>query len=354
MTEQRTPSRLTTVVGGVACLALLAAPAVAITRASASDTRPTAIEVTYSYESAADGTTLTEKGIEQMFVHGAFDSQRIYDGVDSGGAMTHFLAIQSFATSSTRYLDQTTTMVSFPRAAGFFGTSTLRDMETEGNVVHLGRKTVVGRECNVIRSNTDPTSGLPVAPTSTDYVEACYTPSGIDLEETVISGGTQTNHAIATSVDEAPSFATDAFAPLPSSDASVDTANVLTEIDAGSAPTPRYWRAGAPSGMHLMGRYRFQDMSGLDPVTSYADVYVDDTSAVIVRQGPLTADPSDESAAMSSSKLLTVGTIGKVVETIDTGQSHVKAYPADDWFVDVSGTVSKAEIKRIAAGLRNG
>lgn len=210
MSEQRTSSKRSTVVGGVARLVLLAAPAVAITRVAASDTRPTAIEVTYSYESAAGGTYLAQKGVEQVFVHGAFDSQRIYDGVDSGGAPTHLLEIQSFAASSIRYLDQTITMVSFPRAAGFFGTSTLRDVEAEGNLVQLGRKTIVGRRCNVIRLNSDQTSGLEIPPTATDYFEGCYEPSGIYLEETMVRGGKQTFKSIATSVDDAPNIASNA------------------------------------------------------------------------------------------------------------------------------------------------
>lgn len=233
------------------------------------------------------------------------------------------------------------------------------------------RRTLLGRDCQVFRtgrglvsSGVALASDPPAKPTELDYADACIDASGLVLEQVVVEIGKVVSHVTATEVDTTVQPTDELFritgVPAPTDQGGV----VVTEVDGGDAPVPTYWVVGStPAGFQLQGRYRMEqshyDSSGAvvnnadgspEIVATYADVYVQGTEAIVVRQGPTSIEPSTVGPDASTVR---VGGLGTAQAAAALDGASLVAHPGNpgDWFVVIEATKTVDEIVQIARSM---
>ncbi len=231
--------------------------------------------------------------------------------------------------------------------------ATLDDLVSDGMFVLGERRQLLGRECQVYRTGLPLENPGVAAPTEGDYAEICVDAAGLMLEEVYVSAGEVLQHRTAVSVDGLYEPADADFA-IDAEPAGVDAGGRdLEEIDAAAAPVAGYWAfTDPPDGYEHVGRYllREQGDTADEPIESYIDVYADGPDTIIVRQGPVAAQPPGDVTSAPSTESAALGSI----QTLTTaGGTTVLAHPAEpaDWFVHVSGTAPRADLLTVVEAL---
>ncbi|MCU1391770.1 MAG: hypothetical protein JWM34_198 [Ilumatobacteraceae bacterium] len=240
--------------------------------------------------------------------------------------------------------------------------ASIDDLVDDGTYVVLDRRSLLGRDCQVYRTGSPVESYTETKPTDTDHVDLCVDHDGIVLEQLTVKSGEVTEHLVATDVDDDPTLTDADFAMSTPPVALSDGGSELDEIATDTAPTSGYWSfSAAPDGYDLQHRYVLHQTIA-DPdsetastdapkvvVDSYVDVYVDGAKTIIVHQGPTTVEPSPDTAGVD----VNVTGLGSVHVASGVRGTTATAHPSSPagWFVDVTGTVPRADLRADIATL---
>lgn len=242
----------------------------------------------------------------------------------------------------------------------------LDDLVADGRFVQDGRRSLLGRECQVYRTGSPLENYEVTAPTATTYADLCVDAAGLVLEQVAVRDGQVVEHLTATTVDGVPAL-TDHDFTIVGLPAPLTSGGMRLTLLGGATDDPSYWSLPSPpTGYQLIGRYTLEqnatdtttsgvpvDTGGVGAttvVTSYVDVYTNGQDTVVVHQGPTSVERGGVPTTTA-----TVAPLGEVqLDTRLTGNDLV-AHPAStpDWFVDVSATMPRAALLALAATLRN-
>ncbi|HEX9258495.1 MAG TPA: hypothetical protein VF855_03090, partial [Acidimicrobiales bacterium] len=237
--------------------------------------------------------------------------------------------------------------------------ATLDDLVTSGKFVARERRKVLGYECQVYRTGLGVESFQVEAPTDTDYADTCIDANGLMLEQVTLVGGVVSQRRIVTEIDAAATLADDRFEITGDDTPLADGGTELRDIDKATLPVTGYWQL-SPDGYEHVARYRVLQpgkSSSTDtsttsttvppPQETYADVYSKGADYIVVQQGPKAAAPD----AATDTEAVTVGDLGGGQLQVAIAGSSVQTFPSApaDWFVTVTGSLSKAELVEIAS-----
>jgi hypothetical protein len=245
--------------------------------------------------------------------------------------------------------------------------ASLDDLVADGTFVLGDRRTLLGRECQVYRTGSPLESYEVTVPTKTDYSDVCIDGSGLVLEELSVASGKVTFHQVATAVDPAATVGDDTFKITATPTSAADGGSELNEIDATTAPVADYWSfTQVPTGYTLQHRYVLRQ-SIADPeadtsdttvtpttiiVESYVDLYVDGINMIVVHQGPSSVEPGFDSALAKDVATTNLGTVKAASGVAGSIVSATATTPAS-WFVQVSGTIPRADLVADVGQLSN-
>ncbi len=225
--------------------------------------------------------------------------------------------------------------------------ASLDELVDDGLFVPGARRKALGVECQTYRTGSPIQSLKITAPTATDFVDVCLDASGLIIEEVAITAGKPAQRLTATKLELDATIDPSLFAidgPRLGTDAGGAD---VTEVDRSVAPKAGYWALPAPpAGFTQMGRYLIAAGEG----SSYIDVYVRGVDVVTVRQGDPGAEPdlSDSGPGRDTD----LGPLGAGQTLLRTVGPTLIAHPGSTAFVHVAGSISPADLKGIAAGLR--
>lgn len=333
---------------------------------------PGSYSVTYRVETYSDGSgTVTT---QDFAIRRPFDS-RIVSKADAppGGDEQWSVTSSIGRYQQSAQGEAATAEVSAPMSAlgDYRLDASLSDLVADGTFVLGDRRSLLGRQCQVYRTGSTLESYSVAAPTETDYSDVCIDAAGLMLEELSVASGEVTQHQIATAVDLAADVGDDDFTISATPTDLAGGGSELEDIDMTTAPVPGFWSfAEVPAGYELQHRYVLRqtvtdpssdtsDTTGDTTTTtaptstvaeSYIDVYVDGTNVVTIRQGPSSVDPGlDSSVSYDAS----TANLGAVETTSGVTGSVVSAAPTSpaDWFIQVTGTIPRAELLAMVEGL---
>lgn len=244
--------------------------------------------------------------------------------------------------------------------------ASLADLVADGTFVTRERRQALGRECQVYRTGS-PLQSLRVAKaTTTDYVDSCIDQTGLVLEEVTVKAGKAVQRLTATGIT--PGITYDAGnLDIQGTPVALDKGGAtFTPLDAGApAPTGAYRTLAAPpQGFEYRGRFQLVTADQTtppttapgatpppaDPVTSWGDVYVQGIDFVVVRQGPVTAEPSSSDATTAQS--VDLGPLGAGRVLLGAVGTSVVAHPSPDGFVEITGTLASSRLQEIMRSLQ--
>jgi hypothetical protein len=332
-------------------------------------TTPAAYHLVYRVDSFG-GDDGQQTNTQEYTVRRPFDAYLVdKSGAPPGGDEQYSLLwnLGKYAQSSAGAADEVGQLAPQPALGDIRLDATLEDLVADGTFVPKERRLVLGRECQVYRTGQPlETFGL-AAPTDDTYTDACVDSDGLLLEELSVSSGELVERLIATQVDDQIQPTDDTFAITGEPTTLDQGGSQLTAIDAATKPVEGYWGLDTPpSGYQLQGRYLLQTPSdagaGTDtsttttttapvaPVPSYIDVYVNGVDTIMVRQGPTAAEPTSPTNQGASVDL---GALGTTPLTATLTGSRLVAHPTApaDWYVEVTGTVSRTELQQAASAL---
>lgn len=232
----------------------------------------------------------------------------------------------------------------------------LGDLVAKGLFVLRERRHTLGQDCQVYRTGSPLQSLKITAPTATDYADACVNDAGLPLEEVTVVGGKMTQRLTATELVADPGFEPTTFTITGDPVGFDQGGSVLTPVDVNAAPAPGYWQLDpAPAGFDHTGRYQLlspnQATQGAgDPLSSYVDLYVRGIDVLVVRQGPKASEP-DVSSAASAGDPVDLGPLGSGQLMLSSIGPIVAAHPGTDAFVQLTGTMSPADLQALAGTL---
>jgi hypothetical protein len=235
------------------------------------------------------------------------------------------------------------------------GTS-LDALVAKGLFVLRERRHALDQDCQVYRTGSPLQSLKITAPTATDYADACIDEYGLPLEEVTVVGGKMTQRLTATELVTDPGFEPTTFAITGAPVGFDQGGSVLTPIDVAASPAPGYWQFDpAPAGFDHTGRYQLlspdQATQGAgDPLSSYVDLYVRGNDILVLRQGPKASEP-DVSSAASAGDPVDLGALGSGQLMLSSIGPIIAAHPGTDAFVQLTGTVSPADIQAMVGAL---
>ncbi|HEX3621371.1 MAG TPA: hypothetical protein VHT97_03550 [Acidimicrobiales bacterium] len=235
------------------------------------------------------------------------------------------------------------------------GTS-IDTLVSKGLFVLRERRHTLGQDCQVYRTGSPLQSLKITAPTATDYADACINSDGLPLEEVTVVGGKLTQRLTATELVNDPGFEPTTFAITGPPVGFDQGGSVLTPLDVNASPAPGYWQLDpAPAGFDHTGRYQLlspnQATQGAgDPLSSYVDLYVKGNDILVVRQGATESEP-DISSAASAGDPVDLGPLGSAQLMLSSIGPIVAAHPGTDTFVQMTGTMSPADLQALTGGL---
>jgi hypothetical protein len=299
---------------------------------------------------------------EDISVRRPFDGRvSIREGTTPAGALQ--FEGRSTLGSYANYTESGPSQVSGDAPGVAFGDlrlgSSLDDLVANGLFLPRERRQALGQECQVYRTGSPLQSQKVTAPTATDYADTCLNAAGLPLEEVTVVGGKLTQRLTATELVADPAFEPDTFTIQGDPVSFGQGGSVLTPVDPAASPPPGFWQLdGPPAGFEHQGRYVLQtvDQAAPDsgqPVSSYVDAYVRGADVLVVRQGPVAGEP-DLTPAPPDGDPFDLGPLGPAQVHLSSVGPTVAARPGTDTYVDVSGTLSPAELRGVAAGLRQG
>jgi hypothetical protein len=331
---------------------------------------PTAYTVTYRVDAYSDDGTGTVT-TQDFAIRRPFDS-RIVSKADAppGGDEQWSVTSSIGRYQQSAQAEAATAEVSAPMSAlgDYRLDASLSDLVADGTFVLGERRTWLGRECQVYRTGSTLESYAVAAPTETDYSDVCIDAAGLMLEELSVASGNVTQHQIATAVDLAADVADDDFTISAMPTDLAGGGSELEDIDITTAPIAGFWSfAEAPAGYELQHRYVMRqtitdpssDTSGTTGDTtapastvaeSYIDVYVDGINVVTVRQGPSSVDPGFDTSVAKDAATANLGTVQTSSGVTGNVVSATPTTPAD-WFIQVTGTIPRAELLVVVEGL---
>jgi hypothetical protein len=370
--------------------AFVAAPVTDATGSLPLAVAPTAYTVTYELQSsddsddAASGTTVPEPeartyttSTEDFRVQRPFRTHIDSRTGEPPGGDVQWSIISDFGLSSSETTgDEAPSIDSITPSAGIGDwrlDAVLADLIADKTFLPRERRTLLGRECQVYRTGAPLENYQISAPTDTTYADVCIDGSGLVLEQVAMEGGAVLEHLTATAIDLTPSLTDQDFAITGSPASLADGGTSLSPIG-GPPDDDSFWGfATPPTGYQLQGHYTLQqnatDQSAVSPtgatadttsptdiapttvVTSYVDVYTSGANVIVVLQGPTSVEPSDDNPGTDANS----DALGKVtVESKLTG-TQILAHPTTtpDWFVEVSGSVARADLLAITGSMHN-
>ena len=314
-------------------------------------TAPTAYRAVYRAETYEDSTVTVST--EEISVRRPFEGRvAILEGEPPGGA-ARFEGRSRFG-EYANYTDAGAVQV-----AGDAPTIALGDIRLAASLDELveqrlfvpgdRRRARLGtetRDCQTYRTGSPLQSLKITAPSATDYVDVCLDASGLLLEEVVVAGGAPAQRLIATSLDLDAQLDPALFTIEGERVGPDQGGAVVTEVDRTVPPAAGYWTIDAPpTGFNHRGRYQVQGEG-----TSWVDVYVRGIELLTVRQGAPAAEPDLSDAGPGSD--VDLGPLGPGKLLVRTIGPTAIAHPGAETFVHVGGTLSPAEVRGIASGLR--
>ena len=281
---------------------------------------------------------------------------------DSNDTVTAFGAFSSKGGNASKALS---TAVG-PGLAGSdprFDTS-IADLVNAKAIQAREHRRVLGRECEVVRTGEPIGTGRLLKPTGSDHSDECIDAKGLLLEEVWWYKGHPVRRKIAVQIDEKPTVAADAFAPLGPLTALTDvsqtgqTGSEIIKLTDTSRPPATFFELDAPPpGFTHQGRYLVNTLSpgsqpGLPgPVAQVvSDVYVSGPNVLIIDQGSQQgkesvfsgdADEKLNLPALPGAELV-LGVYGNVV----------RAKPDAVRYVRVLGTMPAKELIDVAGRLK--
>lgn len=315
---------------------------------------PTTYHAVYRVETWGQGKSAV--ATQEIFVRRPFDGRVVIRDGEPPGTSVKFDARSSYARYGNYANAETPQVASEPPnvAVGDLRLEgSLDDLVKAGLFVERERRRALDHECQVYRTGSPLESLKVTAPTKSNYADACVDQAGIVLEEVAVSKGKVTQHVSAIEVTPDSPLADDTFL-IEGNPVGFDQGGAeLTELDPAAAPTDGYWQlAKPPEGWAHRGRYLLKTLdtsteSG-QPVSSWVDTYVRDTSLVLVQQGPDAALPTsspDEGPAVE------LGPLGSGRLVLGVAGTSVVAHPTPGSFVEVTGTLPADALRQLASGL---
>lgn len=231
-----------------------------------------------------------------------------------------------------------------------------------GLLVEVGRRTILGRPCEVIRSGTLLGAGPLVPITDAEHAETCVDAESIVLEETLFAAGKPTIHRIATEVDTSADLDDDLFA-VGALTAAVDKgAGSTRPVDPDTGALGSFWvlpSRAVPRGFTHTGRYsivppqsdRFAVPGNPAIVAGTADVFVRGADFVVVWQGG-TAGRVVAYPPTPGARRVDGGALGDGEAVLSALGNEVRFARPHGKFVHVVGTMTVRELSAIARDLR--
>lgn len=238
----------------------------------------------------------------------------------------------------------------------------LDDAIDAGLLVRAGRRSVLGRPCQLLRSGTLLGAGPLARITDAEYAETCVDREGLVLEETLFTAGKPTLHRVATEFDTSPGLTDDRFA-VGDLTAPVNKGGGSTRpVDPQAGALGSFWvfpSGAAPRGFDFVRRYsivppqsdRFAVPDNPAIVAGTADVYVRGPDFVVIWQGgtvgQVVAFPPTKGA-----RRVDGGAVGKGEIVLSALGNELHFARPRGKFVHVVGTLTVRELTAIARDLR--
>jgi hypothetical protein len=235
---------------------------------------------------------------------------------------------------------------------------TLDDLVKNEYFVAREQRRVIGRNCTVFRTGRTVESNTVAKATATDFVDVCIDESGLMLEEMAVNNGRVSLRIIAKEIALEPDLADDVFTidlpPL----GTADGAPVLEVVDRATIPNANLLQLSTvPAGFEHTGRYVLKQAppaeaaaTGVAPTSdTYVDVYVNDTLAIVVHQGPTAHEPQIDT---TDAQTINIGLLGEAKLLPGVSGNSVIVNPTGLWFIHINATITMAEIQALAGQLR--
>ncbi len=267
----------------------------------------------------------------------------------------------SFARLASTPAQGTTTVVSPPPAAVDPRPALVVERAVaEGVLQRREQRVVLGRRCQVFRSQSSVAASTISAPLPGTYTDTCISADGLLLDEWQVMDGRPVRQRVATAVR------TDGITPLapvsaePTLNAEQGGGSVL-EVDAASRPVGRFYEVDEPpAGFTRRGRYSvIPPQAGLTDATqrrkavaSTADVYERGTDVLVVDRGG-TLDLARAFQPRPEGRPVDIGPLFPEAELLLSWSGPEVRWADDDGkFVRVYGTVPVDELLAVARSLR--
>ena len=256
---------------------------------------PEAYEITYLVEGYAPGGVVVD--IERRLVRLPFES-RVESGPSESPGEVTFLQVAALGVlQSSKDASLTSEPQIAPGSAHVDGDVATSVLEWRHEV-----RTILDRDCQVVRAGGPIDVATLEPPTSTDFADLCVDADGLVLQEEWFVGGDVFRRRTATELDTSPRIADADVTPTAAIPDGVPGGTFVEVTPDSRAPSVTHWELpSAPEGFSLVGRFAFSppraddEMSQLEVprVAAILDVYADGDGGLVVVSNGGTSDNSE-------------------------------------------------------------
>lgn len=256
---------------------------------------PESYEITYLVEGyATDGVVVD---VERRLVRLPFES-RVTSGPSESPDEVTFLQVAALGIlQSSKEASLTSEPQIAPGSAHVVADVATSVLEWRHEV-----RTILDRDCQVVRAGGPIDVATLESPTDTDFADLCVDEDGLVLQEEWFVGGDVFRRRTATELDTSPRISDADLTPTAAIPDGVPGGTFVEVTRDSRAPEATHWELpAAPDGFSLLGRYAFSPPRTDDGLSQFEvprvaailDVYADGEGGLVVVSNGGTANQSD-------------------------------------------------------------